>query len=77
MVACALDVLTRHETEVEAQLDKVGNMVGLGIRGGYCLGHNGVNDSQGDRFFLPEWLSFHLVGIELLDEVLVKTGVSL
>ena len=77
MVACALDVLTRSETEVEAQLDKVGNMVGLGIRGGCYLGHNGVNDSQGDRFFLPEWEILNPVGIELLDEVLVKTGVSL
>ena len=76
-VACALGVFAGPEAEVEAQLDKVGNVVGLGDVGVGSYGHNGVNDSQGDRFFLPEWEILNPVGIELLDEVLVKTGVSL
>ena len=49
-VACALNIFAGYELEVESQLDQVGDVVGLRVRGGNCRGHNGVNDSQGGIF---------------------------
>ena len=43
-VTCALGVFTGIEAEVEAQLDQVRDVVGLGVRGVGSCGHNGVNN---------------------------------
>ena len=76
-VASALGVFTGPEVEVEVQLDQVGNVVGLGFGGIGSYGHNGVNDSQGDRFFPLDWGILDTISFELPDEVLVKTSVRL
>ena len=76
-VACALGVFAGPEAEVEAQLDKVGNVVGLGDVSVGSYGHNGVNDSQGDRFFQLGWGILDPVGFELPGGALIETGETL
>ena len=76
-MACALGVLIGPEAEAEDQLDQVGDVVVLGVVGGCCLDHNGVNDSQGGGFLPPDWGVLDPVGLELPDEALVDAGVSL
>ena len=49
-VACALDVFSGLDAEVETQLDQVGHVVGLGVEDVDSCGHNGLNNSQGYRF---------------------------
>ena len=76
-VACALGVFAGPEAEVEAQLDQVGDVVGVGIRGGCFHGHNGVNYSQGDGSFQLDCGILDPIGFELTGEALVETSVSL
>ena len=52
LVTGALGVLARPEVEVEYQLDQVGNMTGLGVRGGVGCGHDGANNAEGGGLFL-------------------------
>ena len=77
LVACVLGVFAGPEAEVEAQLDQVGDVVGLGVRSLGSCGHNGVNDSQEDGFFPLDWGVLDPVGFELPGEALVETGVRL
>ena len=44
-MAGALRVFAGPEVEVEADGDQIGDVVGSGVRGGSCLGDNGVHNS--------------------------------
>ena len=76
-VAVALRVFTGPEAEVEADGDQVGHVVNSGVRGGSCLGDDGVHDSQGGGLFSLDGGIFEPVGLELLREALVEPGVCL
>ena len=51
--------------------------MGLGVRGGSCHGHNGVNDSQGVGFYPIDSGILDPVGFELPGKALVEIGESL
>ena len=53
-VDSVLRVFTGPDTEVEANGDQVGNMVVSGVRGGSCLGDDGLDDPKRDCQFLVE-----------------------
>ena len=76
-VACALGVFVEPEVEVESKLGQGGDVVGLGVRGGSCHGHNGVNDSQGVGFYPIDSGILDPVGFELPGEALFNIRVSL
>ena len=52
-------------------------MVGSDVRGGSCLGENGVHNSQGGGLFSSDGGIFEPVGLEFLCEALVGPGVCL
>ena len=76
-VASAIGLVTGPQADVEAQLEQVGDVVDLGVGGGYCRDQNGVNNSRGGGFYLPDWVILDPVGLELRGETLVNTGVNL
>ena len=76
-VAGAFRVFAEPEAEVEANGDQVCGVVGSGVRGGSCLRDDGVHDSRGEGLFSSDGGIFEPVGLELLREALVKTGVCL
>ena len=54
-MACALGVFTVPKTEVEPQLDQVGDMTGFGVGRGGCRCHDGVDDAQGSGILPLNW----------------------
>ena len=76
-VYCAIGAFAGPEAEVESQLDHISDLVGLGVGGGHCRGHNRVNYSQGGGFCPLDWEIFDPVGFELPGKALAKTGASL
>ena len=76
-VAGALHVFAGPEAEVEANGDRVGNVVGSGIGGDSCRRDDGVHNSQGDGLFSSDGGIFETVGLEFPREALVEPGVCL
>ena len=74
-MAGALRVFAGPEAEVEANSYQVGDVVVSGVGGGSCIGDDGVPDSQGGGLFLSDGGIFVPVGLELLCEALVDSGV--
>ena len=76
-MAGALRVFTGSEAEVEYNGDQVGDMVGSGVRGGSCLGEDGLENPEGDCLFSSDRGIFEAVGLELPCEALVESSVRL
>ena len=76
-LACSLGVFAGPGADVEAQLDQVRDVVGLGVGGVGSYSHNGVNNSQGGIFSPLDWGILNPIYFELPGESLVETGVSL
>ena len=72
-VAGAFRVFTGLEAEVDANGDQVGNVVGSGVRGGSCIGNDGLDDPEGDCLFSSDREIFEAVGLELPCEALVES----
>ena len=76
-MALTLGVFIGTEAEVEAQLDQVGNVAGLLVRGGGCLGHDEMNDAKEDGFFPLDWGIFNPISFKFPGEAPVQAGESL
>ena len=67
VMSCVLGVLSQPETEVEANLDQVGDIAGFGFSGGCRCSRIGLDDAKGGgllflyRFFLNA-VFFKLMG---------------
>ena len=74
-VTGSLGVIARPETEVEAQLGQVGNMLVFGFGcGGRCC-HDGVDNYKGVSLFSFDQRVLDAVGFKLTDEVSVQSSV--
>ena len=76
-MAGSLRVFERPEAEVEANGDRVDDVVGSGVVGDSCRCDNGVHDSQGGGLFSSDRGVLEPVGIELPREAPVEPGVCL
>ena len=76
-VTGALGVFIQPEAGVEAQLDQVGNMTGLGVRGGVGCGQDGANNAEGGGLFLFERRVLDAVGFKMTGEASVQPGAGL
>ena len=64
-MAGALSVFAGPEAGVEANGNKVGDVVGSGVGGGSCLDDDGVHDYQGGGFLSSDRGIFEPVCLEL------------
>ena len=72
-----LSVIKISESEVEAKLDQVGKIIGFGFSGGFCCGHDGVdNAKEGGLVSLGRWVLDDVV-FKMTGELFIHYSVGL
>ena len=74
-MSCVLGVLSQYDTEVEAELDQVGNVTGFGFSVSCRCSHYIVdNAKEGGLRLLDRWV-LDALGLKLPGEAPVHSGV--
>ena len=70
-------VFAQAESELEAQLDQIGYMMGFGVGGGGRCGHYGLNNAKGGGISLLNQRVLDAIYFKLTDGAYIQSGVGL
>ena len=70
-MVCVRGVFTRQKSEVEPQLNQVGDIPSFGVGGGVCRVHDGVDGAQGGGLFPLDWGDFNPISFDFSGDVIV------
>ena len=76
-MSCVLGVLSQPETEVEANLDQVGDIAGFGFSGGCRCSRIGLDDAKGGGLLFLYKFFLNAVVFKLNGEAPFQSGVVL